>query len=68
MYNSITDFIRNDVKEIEGMIGNILKGTNDATDLTLDMPQIFRNHLQSYLGCAFHIRHVRLPHYFGHCR
>ena len=39
MYNSIADFIRNDVKEIEGIIGKILEGTKDATDLTLDIQQ-----------------------------
>ena len=39
MYNSIADFIRNDVKEIEKVIGCILEGSKDATDLTLDIQE-----------------------------
>ena len=39
MYNSIADFIRNDVKEIEKIIGCILEGSKDATDLTLDIQE-----------------------------
>lgn len=35
MYNSISNFIRKDVKEIEGIVANMLNGSMDATDLAL---------------------------------
>ena len=39
MYNSIADFIRRDVKEIEGIIANMLNGSMDATDLALGIQE-----------------------------
>ena len=39
MYNSISNFIRKDVKEIEGIVANMLNGSMDATDLALGRSQ-----------------------------
>ena len=39
MYNSIADFIRRDVKEIEGIVANMLNGSMDATDLALGIQE-----------------------------
>ena len=50
MYNSIVNFIRKDVKEIEGIIREILSGTKDGTDLTMeiqDRVEALGNHMIS---------------------
>ena len=39
MYNSIADFIRRDVKEIEGIVANMLNGSMDAADLALGIQE-----------------------------
>lgn len=46
MYNSIVQFIENDIKEIEIIVKNLLDGENDAADLSNDIHKRVLN-----LGC-----------------
>lgn len=39
MYNSVLQFIEKDIHEIEILVGEVIQGNKDTTDLSLDIQE-----------------------------
>ena len=43
MYNSVLQFIEKDIHEIEILVGEVIQGNKDTTDLSLDIQERMNN-------------------------